>query len=116
MQIYRGVDTEFKVEHLLPKTDFFVRVCSIRVCGDGSDNVIGSYSPCTMLTTQSHEPNPSVERKVSETTLVEPKQLTDKQWSIIILLGFLVFAGLVAFVSQQVVTYISNQANRNGEL
>lgn len=100
------------MENLSPKTDYHLRVCAIRICEDGSE-VVGAFSPVVSFTTQGHEPVSAQEMDVKqESKLVEPKQLTDQQWAMIILMGFVVFAVLVAFVAQQIIKYRSNQATR----
>ena len=112
LQIYRGEDTGFQVENLSPKTDYHLRVCAIRICEDGSE-VVGAFSPVVTFTTQGHEPVCAQEADIKqESKLVEPKQLTDQQWAMIILMGFVVFAVLVAFVAQQIIKYRSSSAAR----
>lgn len=112
--MYRGPNTSHHLHSLQPKTEYQVRVCAIRQCGDGTD-VAGAYSPSVTFSTQSLEPVISVESKNIETKIMEPKQLTDQQWAMIILFGFVLFAVLIAFVAQQIISYTSNHSGRPDE-
>lgn len=112
LQIYRGEDTCFQVENLSPKSDYHLRVCAIRICENGSE-VVGAFSPVVSFTTQGHEPVSPQEADVKqESKLVESKPLTDQQWAMIILMGFVVFAVLVAIIAQQIIKYRSNSFPR----
>lgn len=112
LQIYRGEDTCFQVENLSPKSDYHLRVCAIRICEDGSE-VVGAFSPVVSFTTQGHEPVSPQEADVKqESKLVESKPLTDQQWAMIILMGFVVFAVLVAIIAQQIIKYRSSSIPR----
>lgn len=112
LQIYRGEDTCFQVENLSPKSDYHLRVCAIRICEDGSE-VVGAFSPVVSFTTQGHEPVSPLEADVKqESKLVESKPLTDQQWAMIILMGFVVFAVLVAIIAQQIIKYRSSSIPR----
>lgn len=112
LQIYRGEDTCFQVENLSPKSDYHLRVCAIRICEDGSE-VVGAFSPVVSFTTQGHEPVSPQEADVKqESKLVESKPLTDQQWAMIILMGFVVFAVLVAIIAQQIIKYRSSSFPR----
>eukprot|EP00105_Crassostrea_gigas_P017957 XP_011435920.1 PREDICTED: fibronectin type-III domain-containing protein 3A isoform X3 [Crassostrea gigas] len=111
-KIYRGEDTCFQVENLSPKSDYHLRVCAIRICEDGSE-VVGAFSPVVSFTTQGHEPVSPQEADVKqESKLVESKPLTDQQWAMIILMGFVVFAVLVAIIAQQIIKYRSSSIPR----
>ena len=113
-QVYRGRDTSHHIKTLLPKSEYQVRVCAIRICEDGSQ-VVGPYSPSCVFTSHSLQPAvTSHEKNSSETKSVEPKQLTDQQWAMIILFGFVVFAVLMAFVAQQIIAYTSSHSSRQG--
>ncbi|XP_033760580.1 fibronectin type-III domain-containing protein 3A-like isoform X1 [Pecten maximus] len=115
-QMYRGPATSYSLHTLSPKTEYTIRVCAVRQCLDKSDDVVGPFSPCVMFTTPSLEPVTSLEPKLLETKIVEPKQLTDQQWAMIILLGFVIFACLVAFVAQQIILYTSSHSARHDDL
>ncbi|XP_060065817.1 fibronectin type-III domain-containing protein 3A-like [Ylistrum balloti] len=115
-QMYRGPATSYSLHTLGPKTEYTIRVCAVRQCVDKSDDVMGPFSPSVMFTTPSLEPATSLEPKLLETKIVEPKQLTDQQWAMIILLGFVIFACLVAFVAQQIILYTSSHSGRHDDL
>ena len=68
--------------------------------------MIGPFSPVVTFTTQGHEPLCAQEADIKqESKLLERKQLTDQQWAMITLMGFVVFAVLVSFVVQQIIKY-----------
>ncbi|XP_021372749.1 fibronectin type-III domain-containing protein 3A-like isoform X2 [Mizuhopecten yessoensis] len=115
-QMYKGPATLYSLHTLSPKTEYTIRVCAVRQCVDKSDDVIGPFSPSVTFSTQSLEPATSLEPKHLETKIVEPKQLSDQQWAMIILLGFVVFACLVAFVAQQIILYTSSHSGRHDDL
>ena len=63
------------------------------------------------FTTPGHEPVCAQEADTKqESKLVDPKQLTDQQWAMIILISFVVFAVLLAVVAQQIIKYRSSSA------
>lgn len=114
--MYRGPATSYNLHTLSPKMEYTIRVCAVRQCDDRSEDVVGPFSPSVMFTTLSLEPSTSLEPKLLETKIVEPKQLTDQQWAMIILFGFVVFACLVAFVAQQIILYTSSHSVRHDDL
>lgn len=111
--MYRGPSTSHHLENLNSKTDYHIRVCAIRQCDTGE--LTGAFSPGVLFTTLSPEPEKSTVAKVPDSKIVEPKELTDQQWAVIILLGFVVFAVLVALVAQQIISYASGHSGRHDE-
>jgi len=108
-QIYKGSETKFRLEGLTPKTEYCVRVCAIRQCSDSSGDLIGAYSPGTLFTTQGPKlPSSSTSHRASRSECqrpTEPRQLSDEQWAVILLLGFTVIAVVIATLAQQVIAY-----------
>ena len=116
MQVYNGPDTSFVLRGLSAKSLYQVRVCAVRKCSDDSTgDLTGAYSPgveFTTLTPQSiAQQSPA---NVIKANMPEPKQLSDQQWAAIILLGFSVFAIIVAFLTQQILQYTSSSSNNSG--
>lgn len=95
----------YSVHGLLPKTSYQGRVCAIRKCKDGSDDLVGPFSPSSLFTTCSAK-SPTLVTE-SGATRVQSKlssiRLTDQQWAILILLGFTLFAVVVAFAAKQII-------------
>jgi hypothetical protein len=115
LQVYRGPNTSHHLTNLQSRTEYQVRVCAIRQCEDGNGDVVGAFSPGLSFTSLNPEPTRTSVAKVSESSIVEPKQLTDQQWAMIILLGFVVFAVLVAVVFQQILSYTSSHSARHDD-
>ena len=115
-QVYRGPDTVYRLEGLSAKTDYLVRVCAVRQCGDGTGELLGAFSPGVTFTTASPKPvvTTTSTTSVIPARMAEPKQLTDQQWAVILLLGFTVCAVLIAFLAQQIIAYTSN-SNSNSQ-
>ncbi|KAK3095390.1 hypothetical protein FSP39_014126 [Pinctada imbricata] len=113
-EVYRGRDTSHQIRTLQPKSEYQVRVCAIRICENGSQ-IVGAFSPSCSFSSQSSQPLTSaVETKSSsDTEVAEPKQLTDQQWAMIILFGFVLLAVLIAFVAQQILAYTSSHSARH---
>ncbi len=115
LQVYRGTESSFQITDLSQKTDYLVRVCAVRRKLDGSNELTGAYSPGVSFKTL----EPKVQAVVNaqgalQPRIAEPKQLSDQQWAMIILLGFAVFAVIIAFTAQQIITYTNNTDGHNG--
>ena len=93
-----------------------LRVCAIRHCSDGSGDVVGAFSPSHTFMTLGHEPISTSENRVLETKLSEPKPLTDQQWAVIILCGFVILAFLVAILLQHIISWSSGHSSREEDL
>ena len=114
--MYKGAETSYQIKGLSSKTEYQVRVCAIRVCTDGTADLSGAYSPGVSFVTQAPKvaPTPALTSSASTKSL-EPKQLTDQQWAIIILLVFTVFAAIIAFLAQKVIAYRNNSSSETSE-
>ena len=111
-QIFKGEGTSYRLKGLSSKTEYQVRVCAIRVCTDDTGDLNGAYSPGVSFVTQAPKVAPNPAPTTSALAKIpEPKQLTDQQWAIIILLGFTIFAAIIAFLAQQIIAYRNNSSS-----
>lgn len=107
MQIYRGPNTHFSLDGLEPSTEYQVRVCAVRESCDGSAmDILGPFSPGTHFTTCAPEPPRKTTVQELDHRSSEPRQWTDQQWAAVIVICFVVLAILLAFVVNQVMTYM----------
>ena len=116
--MYRGSETSFHITELHHKSEYLVRVCAVRQCSNGTQDLTGAYSPGVSFRTLEPKPLVTATNTTVASRIVEPKQLSDQQWAVIILLGFAVFAVIVAFFAQQIITYTnsSSQDGHNGSM
>lgn len=113
-QIYKGTKTSHCLENLQCKMDYHVRVCAIRASSSDQSELVGAFSPGTGFQTASPEPVKPVLSHVTESKIVEPKQLTDQQLTAIIVGGLMLIAVLFAFIVQQFISYTSVSTGRDG--
>ncbi|XP_064615415.1 fibronectin type-III domain-containing protein 3A-like isoform X3 [Liolophura sinensis] len=111
-EVYRGPNTSYRLTNLSPRTEYQARVCAVRQSTSRSGDITGAFSPGTVFNTLSPAPQRTLITKTVETKISEPKQLTDQQWAMIILFGFVLFAVLVAFIAQQIISYTSHTSSR----
>lgn len=113
LQIYKGSETTYTLEDLEQKTEYRVRIGTVRVCSDGSGEIIGAFSPTATFTTRSQEPVKVASSKASSMSqaVVECKPLTDQQWAMIILLCFIVLGILIAITVQKYLSYSRQPAS-----
>lgn len=111
-QVYRGPNTSYRLTNLSPRTEYQARVCAVRQSTSRSGDITGAFSPGTVFSTLSPVPQRTLIAKTVETKISEPKQLTDQQWAMIILCGFALFAVLLAFIAQQILSYTSHTSSR----
>ncbi len=109
------------MSQLQHKSEYLVRVCAVRQCSGGSADLTGAYSPGVAFRTL--EPKPLVTASATPAAGVVGRsaasehRLTDQHWAIIILSGFAIFAVIVAFTAQQIITYTnsgSSSSNADG--
>ncbi|GAB6022917.1 Fibronectin type III domain-containing protein 3B [Chamberlinius hualienensis] len=118
--IYRGEETSYHLTGLDPRTEYSVRVGGVREIqsngrdgsgssSGGSNYLVGPLGPTNTFVTSG--PTLSVTnsdgKATALTTLrVTPREpLTDQQWAVVILLGFVVLGFLVAAFIQQAIAY-----------
>ncbi|XP_041482367.1 fibronectin type-III domain-containing protein 3A-like isoform X2 [Lytechinus variegatus] len=101
--IYRGPEKSFKLEHLELNIEHRVRVCAIRVPGDGSSELVGIYSPWASFTIT--PPAAKEEALMADgdgdgLTDLDSKPMGDSQLAMIIVACFCVIAILIAVFLQ----------------
>ena len=109
--MYKGPAQSHRLENLKIDCEYVVRVCAVRLCMDGSEPIIGTWSEGRRLRTQSQRISSITETNARQDgavlSSVNRRQLTDQQWAVLILLAFAVFAVIVAFAAQQIIAYTS---------
>lgn len=101
--IYRGPEKNWKLEHLELNVEHRVRVCAIRVPGDGSTELAGVYSPWAPFTISppaTKEETASADGEGEGMADMESKPLGDSQLAMIIMACLCFGAILIAVLLQ----------------
>jgi hypothetical protein len=104
-----GMEAQFRIAGLEPKSDYTVRVCAVRIPNNESTKVtmVGTFSPTTQLGTMARAgpvvTQAPVRHEVAR-SIGEPSW-TDQQWAVVILCGFTFFALIIAMVIQQLISW-----------
>ncbi|XP_018899545.1 fibronectin type-III domain-containing protein 3A isoform X2 [Bemisia tabaci] len=102
-QVYRGDENRTRVSGLESNVDYLLRVCAIRRAPKGK--LQGPFSATTSFSTLPALDNSynSQSSKQANLQVNVRHHLSDQQWALIILSGFLVFAVVVACIVQQII-------------
>uniref|UniRef100_A0A2C9KTQ9 Fibronectin type-III domain-containing protein n=1 Tax=Biomphalaria glabrata TaxID=6526 RepID=A0A2C9KTQ9_BIOGL len=108
-QIYKGPNTQFHIDGLLPNTDYQARVAAVRVSADNTGDIVGAFSPGVLFSPVTPEsPKSSVHTSPNkEGTLEETKPWTDQQKAALILCVFVLVCIISAILCQQLISYMS---------
>ncbi|XP_035829231.1 fibronectin type-III domain-containing protein 3a [Aplysia californica] len=108
-QIYKGPNSHFQVEDLLPQTEYQARVAAVRLSADNTGDITGSFSSGVLFSTPAPETvkSDSGSGSASEGHAEERKPWTDQQWAAVILGCFVLVAIVSAFLCQQLINYMS---------
>lgn len=119
LQVYRGPEFKYTLVDLEPGCEYNVRVCPIRLASTGE--LPGAYSPSAGFLTCASDPVLSTKQAAPLVTSSptrgrknqrlfswlmgiqhsDKKPMSDQQWAIVIILGFIVFAFVAAVIVEQ---------------
>lgn len=95
--VYTGDETSYALTGLEPHTGYYVRVCGVRVCGDG-ETMAGAYSSPALFNTP--KPAPVMTTKTAANTTQDAglqwHNLSDQQKAAAILVVFSLFCAVAA--------------------
>ena len=108
MKLDTETELQLRLKCLEPKTEYIVRVAAVRTpCGAESyESLVGRLSPACRVTTllQSSSQPVMAQQPSSPLHSQDGSLWTDGQLGIIILVGFVFFVLLVAFIVQQIIS------------
>uniref|UniRef100_A0A8C4NCH8 Fibronectin type III domain containing 3A n=1 Tax=Eptatretus burgeri TaxID=7764 RepID=A0A8C4NCH8_EPTBU len=95
-QVYKGLDTSYRLTGLQAGGEYRLRVCAIRRCQDGAPaELFGPFGPTLTLHVQKPQAPQAIADMRHEKATAKTRwasQLTDEQWAGIILVAFAVFS------------------------
>jgi len=118
--MYRGSQCTFRVTGLSAGTEYRVRVHAVRqqqVLPDlpaSATDLIGTPSFATSFATLAHRSlrasAASASLRSPNVTPAAPPRFTDQQWALLLLLSFALVAFVVAYLTQQVISYATGSS------
>lgn len=103
-----GTDLQFRFQCLEAKSEYTVRVAAVRTpCGAESASLVGPLSPASGFTTLVKTTSTAVVAPQASSSTPRPqgqRVWSDSDWAMAILGGFTIFALVVAFFCQQLMT------------